>query len=807
MFSVIQDLRFALRVILKSPVSYAVIVLTLGLGIGANVGMFAGFDAWVLRPLDFSEPARLVALHSARPKLGERRHGVSPADLRDWQKESQSLEAISFFKYHTFNFHHEDDPDRVRGARVDVELFPLLGKEPVLGRHFLPEEGIPGGPAVVLISHQLWLDRFAADPEVVNHTVQLDGEVHQVVGVMPAEFEFPSWEKLWTPLQLAESGESRRERTLQAVARLTPGVDMDAANVELQAMASRLEQLYPETNSGWSAVASPLRDEWAPPVVRLALTVSVVAAAAVLLVICANVASLLLAQATGRRQEVALRTALGASRGRLARQMVTEGVLLALAGGALGAVIGGWWVDWMLVWVPIEPPYLFRFAVDGRALVYTLVVAMAAGLVCALALVSRSSGLDVNESLKSGGGRSASAGNSQVLRRLLVVGQLAVSVLLLIGALLMVKSFLHEQEIDSGFRTAGVLTMRMSFVGTEFEDPDGRRLALDRMIDRVATVGGVQSVAAADRLPIGLEGVALGRIEAEGLLLERGEEPLAAYHSVTGRFFETFELPPVSGRAFTASEVTEGAPIAIVSQSLADLLWPDGHALERRVRLAGEKEDAWRRVIGVVGNIDPGHSMTSGDNIRQQMYVPYGNDPASTVSLAVATGPDPLALSTEIRAALRAAAPGVPVSDVLRMEQVIERVHWVSGFFSQMFIQYAVIALLIAALGAYGVVADSVSLQIREMGIRLALGALPGALMRRVVGQGVGLGLMGVCLGLIAAVPTTRLLTSMLYEVSATDPLIFGGVAVLLVVVALLAAYLPARRVARVNPIEVLRCD
>ena len=806
MYSVLQDLRFALRVIRKNPVTHVVIVLTLGLGIGANVGMFAGFDAWVLRPLDFDQPQRLVVINEGLPKLGERKVQVSPANLRDWQSDSRSFDAIGFYRRWAFNFHHDDDPDRVQGAQVDAALFPLLGKQPILGRHFLPAEDVPGGGGVALISHQLWQSRFASDPDILGRAIRLDGRLCEVVGVMPEGFEFPEWAHIWTPIGLPATGGPRDERYLSTVARLAAGVDLEEAQAEMSALAARLQQLHPEANTGWTVEVSPLREEWSPPVIRLALTVSIVAAAAVLLVICANVANLLLAQATARRQEVALRTALGASRKRLVRQTVTEGSLMALAGGAVGVVMGSWWVDWMLVWAPIEPPYLFRFAVDDRALAYTLAVAMVAGLVCALAPVIRSSGLDVSECLKSGGGRTVSGAGSQRLRRLLVVGQLAVSVLLLIGALLMVKSFLREQRIDPGYRTDGVLTLRMSFVGTDHEEPAGRVAAVDRIVDRLAAISGVESVGVSNRLPVGPGAFVTGRLAVEGRPIERGEEPITAYHSVTADYLATLELPVVEGRGFTAGDVAAGGDVAIVSRSLADLLWPEG-ALERRLRLLGDEEGAWRRVVGVVGDVDPGHSMTQVSWPRTQVYVPYGSDPASPVHLAVRTATDPLQLSAEVRAALRQAAPGVPVSDVLSLEQAIERIHWVSGFFSRMFGNYALIALLIAALGAYGVIADSVSQRTREMGIRLALGARPGTLLRLVVAQGAGLGLLGVLLGLLAAIPATRFLASMLYEVSATDPAVFGGVALLLVVVALLAAYLPARRAARVNPIEVLRFE
>ncbi|MEM7350767.1 MAG: ABC transporter permease [Acidobacteriota bacterium] len=807
MYSVQQDLRFALRVIRKQPVTNTVIVLTLALGIGANVGMFAGFDAWVLRPLDFDRPEALVTIEGSLPKLGESGMPVSAANLRDWQDESRSFEKISAYHHETFNFHHRDDPDRVRGARIDVALFPLLGKAPILGRNFSPDEATPGAADVALISYQLWQNRFAGDADAVGRTFRLDGRPHELVGVMPEGFEFPGWEHIWTPLRLPADGGPRAERTLSTVARLAPGVGAAEAQAEMTAIAARLATQYPVANAGRGVEIAPLRDRWSPPVIRLALTVSLVAAAAVLLVICANVANLLLAQATTRRQELALRTALGASRGRLVRQTVTEGLLLALGGGVLGAVIGGWWVDWMLYWAPVDPPYLFRFNIDGRAFAYTLALAMLAGLACALAPVLRSSGLDVSDSLKSGGSRSVSGAKSQRLPRLLVVGELAASVLLLIGALLMVKSFLREQQIDPGYRADGVLTLRMSFAGTDYEEPADRAAVVDRILAQVESLGGVESAGVANRLPVGSGGVVGVRLEAEGRPVERGEEPRAAYHSVTRDYLGTLELPLVSGRRFTDGEVAQGGEVAVVSRSLADLLWPGQDPLGRRLRLVADEKKTWRRVVGVVGDVDPGHNMVQSNWPRTQFYVPYGEDSDLAASLVIRTMAEPLRISDSVRASLRRAAPGVPISGVMSLEQAIEQVHWVSGFFSQMFTNYALIALLIAALGAYGVIADSVSQRTREMGIRLALGARPGTLLRSVVAQGAGLGVLGVLIGLLAAVPATRFLGSMLYEVSATDPAVFAGVALLLVAVALLAAYIPARRAARVNPIEVLRFE
>ncbi len=807
MFHLIQDIRFALRVIRRNPVTSGVIVLTLALGIGANTAMFATFDVWVLRPLDFANPERLVTVYEFRTALGER-SGVAPANLRDWQAASRSLDAFAAYDRHDFNLQVDDHPERVEGARVDAELFGLLGIEPVQGRLFQPEEDLANGPAVALISHTTWQRRYDFDPEVLGRTVRLDGKLHEIVGVMPPGFEFPEWAHVWTPLGLEEQATERERRLLSVVGRLAPGVSVDEAQAEMAGIAERLATTHPEANAGWGVRVLELRAQWVPPVIRLALWVSVILAGAVLLVICANVANLLMAQANRRRREVALRSALGASRKRLLGQTLTESLVLASAGGFLGAGFGSWWGDWMMSWAPISPPYLFRFAVDDRALLYTLGVVVATALLCALATVVRSTGFDVGETLKSGGGRSMSSSGGRHLRRALVVGEFAVTMLLSIGALLMVKSFLLEQRIDLGYRTDGILTMRLSLDGPAYEDPDRRVELVDEVLTRTSGLAGVEAAGIVDRLPVSHGGYVRARLEAEGQPKEPGTEPTAALHHVTRGYLETLELPLVEGRGFTAGEAKEGADVALVSQSLARQLWPEGSALGRRLRLVDGDEVSWRRVIGVTGDVDPGHSMVEGTWPRTQVYMPLGAAPATLVSFAVrGDSADPLRWVPQIRDLIARVGPGVSVFEVMTLEQAIERVHWVSSLFSRLFVYYAMIALAIAALGAYGVLADSVAQRRREMGVRLALGARPGDLLQLVVRQGVVLGAAGVVLGMLMAIPTTRFLTSMLYEVSAGDPAVFGGVAILLLAVAWFAAYLPARRAARVDPMEVLRFE
>ncbi len=808
MSSLFHDLRFAFRVIRKNPVTSAVIVATLALGIGGNTAMFAGFDAWVLRPLDFKQPERLVALHEFLPLRGDHGYSVAPANFLDWQEQSRSFEAMVPFSRDLFNFQGEDDPERVSGARVAATLFPFLGVDPVQGRHFLPEEDLPNGPAVALISHTTWQRRFNSDPQILGRTLRLDGELHEVVGVMPPDFEFPEWAHVWTPLGLDPDSEKHHRRWLSVVARLEPGVSFEQAEAEMAGIAQRLEELHPETNTGWSAEIVPLREEWAPPIISRALTVSVVVAACVLLVICANVASLMLAQATGRRREVALRAALGAGRGRLVRQTLTESLVLALAGGALGSVIGVWWVDWMKSWAPIEIPYLFRYQVDGRALVYTLAISLATGAICALAPVFRGSGFDIAETLKNGGGRSTGNRRSRRLRGSLVVVEFAVSVVLVVGAMLMVKSFLHEQLIEPGYRTRGILTMRLSFTGTAYQEGGQRVAFLEQALERIAGLGEVESAAAADHLPVSRSGYSAAEIEVEGHQHQRpGEEPMSAVHSVTHDWLETLDVALVEGRSFTAGEAREGGEVALVSSTLASRLWPEGGALERRIRFHGDQEAPWLRVIGVVGDVDPGHSMVNGSWPRTQVYVPYGSSSSAIVTLAVSSATGTAPPATAVRRELRRLDPGVPVSSIQTIAQAIDEVHWVSRLFTQLFSLYAAIALAIAALGVYAVTSDSVSRRTREMGVRTSLGARPADLLWLVVRQTWILGAFGVGLGLIGAYPLTGVMSSMLYQVRTDDPIVFAGVALLLGGVALAAALIPARRAAKVDPMEVLRFE
>lgn len=800
----LRDLRFTARLIRRRPASSLVIILTLAVGIGGNTTMFVAFDAWVLRPLDFENAGSLVALRETRLQDGEA-YSVSPANLHDWQAESRSFTTIAPFRRTVLNLQDRSDPEQVHGARVAASLFPLLGINPILGRHFLPEEDRPGGAAVALISDTLYQRRFDADPGILGRTIRLDDRLHEVVGVMPPGFEFPEWADVWTPLALPPAGGERGDRRLSTVARLRPGLSIDDARAEMLAIGTRLEHLHPATNDGWSVGVRPLRDEWAPPVIRVALTAAMFSAVFVLLIICANVANLTLVQAVGRRRELALRSALGASRGRLARMLLIENVVLAVLGGGLGAVLGGWWFEWMNSWAPIEVPYLFRSEIDGQALVFTLAIAIVAGTVCALAPIMRSSGIDIVDSLKSGSPRTLFGGKSRRLQNWLVAGQFAATMLLLVGTLLMIRSFLHEQTIEPGYRSDGILTMRLSLTGEAYDAPERRTIFLGEALQAIAGLGEVESVAATDYLPVSRAGVPEMRIEAQGLPGDPGREPLAATHSVTRNYLETMEIPILEGRTFTGIEEQQQGAVVLISRNLARRLWPEGSALQRLLRIGGGDESRWLRVIGVVGDIDPGRSLTNTDWPDAQVYLPYSRASSPIVRLVVRGAADPESLMPLLREQVRRTDPGVPVDEVVPMSRIIDEVHWVSRMFTKVFSLYAAIALGIACLGVYGITADMVSRRTHEMGLRLALGAPPAGLLRRVLLDALTWAAIGIGLGLLAAIAGTRFIATLLYQVSPNDPMVFGGVVTLLIVAALLAAWLPARRASRVDPMEVLR--
>ncbi len=805
--TMIQDFRLGLRQLARRPVWSLAIVLVLALGIGANVAMFSGFEAWVLRPLDFPDPDRLIQIQEAQPRLGRDRIAVSPQNYGDWRERQATLESTGVLHRHRYNLADENEPVRLDGARISASLFPLLGKTPVMGRGITEEEDRPGRPAAVaLISERLWRERFERAPDVVGRTVRLDGRNHEIIGVMEPGFRFPEWAEVWTPLGLDVDAGERFFRWVSVYARLAPGVSLESAQGDFDSISAQLEAEYPDANRDFSARLLPIRRAFVPEVIDTALTASLGAALFVLLVICANVASLMLARASAKSRETAVRAALGASRFRLARQSVAEGILLAVVAGALGGVFGFLGLRSTLSYVPVEPPYLFEMSFSPVVGVYTLAVSLIAGLACGLASVLRSSGARLYEALKSGGRETGGGHLGKRARSLLVLGEIALSTSLTAAALLMVRSFLALQAVDPGFESNGVLTAELSVTGEGLE-PSAEKVKLaERVVTALSELPGVKVASAASRLPAS-QSNEMWEVVAEGSGLGASEAVLTTIQGVVGPYFETLSIRLLAGRSFTDTEMRDGGKVVVVSEGLARKLWGTTDVIGRRlVGARGNVADA-HLVVGVSADVDIGRDMVDSSLPRVQLYHPYAEAPLDALAVLVKGSGDLARLSASLRDAVRGAAPGIPLSEVLTMDEAVFRVRWVSRFFSRQLAGYAVLAVWITLVGLYGLTADSMARRTREIAIRFALGASERRLLSLVLRESVVLGASGVAGGLVLALALGRLVSRMFVTVSARDPLTLGLVSITLFAVTVIAAFLPARRALRLDPTTALRME
>ncbi len=805
--SVLGDVDLGFRQLRKRPIWSLAIVGVLAIGIAGNTTMYSAFEAWVLRPLDFHEPASLVALYETQPEKGRTRLPVAPQTLGDWIAEQQVFEELSAFRRSMINLSDDAQPVRLDGAQVAASLFPMLGKEPALGRNFSEDEDRPGQVApVALISHALWRERYSGSPDILGQTLRLDGRVHEVVGVMPPGFAFPEWGQVWTPLGLDLDGGSRSDRTLSVVGRLLPETTVETADSALESIAARVAQRHPETNRGWSAEVMTLRASWVPAVIEVALAASMGAAVLVLLVICANVGGLIIAQATARQRELALRSALGASRRRLVQQNVVEVTVLALLGGVLGLPLAQLAVRDMLGSVPVDPPYLFAMTFSPWAGAYTVLMALVAGLACGWAPFTRRSGLGGFESLKSGG-RAGAYRQLVGARKMLVVGELALSTALVVGALLVVKSFWQQQSSASGFRTDGVVSADLALAGVGLETLDERREAIRRLQAALAVEPAFESSGVATRMVMWPSEASV-ELEAQGQPVVHGEGVPASFFGTTRGYLDTLAINVVAGRTFTAGEEENGAGVTLVSSSLAEQLWPGQDPVGRLVKRTQDDSSAWLTVVGVVGDVSVGRDMVDfGGQPKGQFYAPWAAAPSAAVSVAVLGQGSAESSAEALRSVVGSVLPGVPVAEVLTIEESLLRVGWVSRFFGLQLSQYAMFAILIAAIGLYGLLADSVHRRSAELATRAALGANRQNLVDMILREAMKLGGLGIGLGLVLAVASTRWGASMLVGVSVLDPVVFSAVALTLLAVTVLAALIPALRASRSDPALALRAD
>jgi putative ABC transport system permease protein len=802
-----QDLRYAVRALLRSRGFVTVAVLCMALGIGVNTTIFSVINSVFLRPFPFTEPDRLVVLYEANLRRGDEVDRPSFQNIRDWQRLTTSFSAIGAASYRSLTFADGDEPERIPGSTVGWNFFPTLGVQPFLGRGFREEEDRPGAPGVVLLSHDLWTRRYAGDSTVIGRTVTVNAAPHTIVGVMPPGFRFPENEQAWVPLTPLEHASPRSDRGYIAIGRLAPGVTVAQARAELAAIARRLEEQYPADNMGWTARVTGLRDDLMPADVRMVTLTMMGAVTFVLLIACANVANLLLARMTARSRELAIRTALGAGRSRIVRQLLTESVLIALAGGGLGILFASWGVDLLDAAIPPDAavPWYVDWSLDGTVLVYTLVISVLTGILFGLMPALQASSGRVHEGLKDGarGGSGASVVRNR-LRGSLVVAEVALSLVLLVGASLFVRSFLNMQDATGGLDGRSVMTMRFYMPGEAYGSPGAKSRRVDDIVRRVEALPGVVAATASNAIPLS-GGGAGGRVVVEGASVPRGEEPVIYYTGVTPHWFKTLGVSTVAGRDFIDREGADSSRVAIINQTMARRLWPSADPVGRRFRFMSDTTGHWLTVIGVVSDIQ-NRELGEREPPQSSAYLPYPYLEAPNTALIIrVAGGDPARITQAARAQIRAADPGLPVFEAMTMEEVQELGFWYYGLYSSMFGTFGGIALFLAAIGVYGVIAYNVTNRIQEIGVRVALGAHERDIFTLVVGQGLRLATAGVAIGVLGAFAIMRVIGSQLYDVSATDPLSFIGISLFLAVVAGLASYLPARRAARVDPMVALR--
>jgi putative ABC transport system permease protein len=803
METVWRDMKYGARVLVKSPGFAAVAILITALGIGANTAIFSVVNAVLLKPLAYPESERLVWLTGVNPQQGITDSNMSVPDFADWTSRNQVFEELAGFVTGGAQLLNNDEPERVRRAAVTGSFFRVFRTSPLKGRALQDDDARAGVDPVVVLSHGLWQRRFGADPNVVGSRVTVSGKSVLVVGVMPAGFDFPEQTELWSPFVLDPAAERRNNRYLEVVGRLKPGVTVAQAQAQMDTINQSLAAEYDETNRGSGVRVTELREQLVGNL-RPTLLVLLGAVAFVLLIGCANVANLLLARATSRRKEIAVRTALGASRARIARQLLTESFLLSLAGGAAGLLLSVWMTDLFVAVSPANSPRFGEIKPDARVFLFTLAVTLVTGLIFGLAPAFQASQADLNETLKEGGRSGSEGARRNRVRSLLVVSEIALSFMLLAGAGLLVRSFIRLRDVSPGFNPDGVLTMRLSLLPAKYPTDQQKRDFFKQATERMAELPGVKSAAAVLTLPLGGDTFGVGRaFIREGRPATPEESVNASFYLATPDYFRTLQIPVTAGREFTDRDTDQSPPAIIINETMARLYFPGESPVGKRIRMVAD-EKFLREIVGVVGDTRPSLEAPAG----AQMYIPYAQDATwSSMTLVVRTGGDPAGLASSARGVIQSLDKTLPVYNVKTMNDVFASSIARRRSSTLLVSAFALVALLLALVGIYGVTAYHVSQRTHEIGVRMALGAQRRDVIKLILGQSLRLTLGGLAVGLVSALALTRVMSGLLYDVKPNDPLTFAAGALLLAAVATLACYIPARRATKVDPLIALRYE
>jgi len=807
MESLLRDLRFGVRMLVKDPGFTLIAVLTLALGIGANTAIFSVVNAVLLRPLSYPQSESLVMVWE-RVRLAHYqndRNAPAPGNFADWRKGNTTFKDMTAISSRNFNLTGDGEPLRIHGAAVSASFFSVLRIDPVMGRIFTAEEDRPDAMRVVALSHRLWTSQFGGDPQILGKTIHLDGESYTVLGVMPPAFHFPDPDaQVWIPIALSPAELANHgSHKLLVVARLKDNVSLTQAQTEMSRIADTLTAQYPSTNTGVGVNLVPLHEQVVGDV-RLALLVLMAASCCILLIVCANVANLLLARATGRRQELAIRFALGAGRSRVVRQLLTESVLLALVGGVLALAFAYTGVEALRTISPPDLPRVAEIGVNGPVLVFSIGISTLTGFVFGIGPALHAFRQDLHISLKESA-RAHSPGSRAGMRNLLVAGEIALGVIVLVGAGLLLRSFIRLGEVRLGFQPQNVLTQSVVLRGANYATASQRAIFYQRAIQRINSLPGVKSVAAVSSIPlINARNRAGFTIEGRAPVAP-GQMPFAISRIVTPGYFHTMQIGLLSGRDFSWTDIPETQQVIIINRAMASAYWPNEDALGKRIKLGSLDSPApWLTVAGIVEDVREFDPITQPS---PTLYLPAPQSQGVTQDWVVRTSQDPLSLAPAVRNAIWEIDKSLPVSLVRSMEEV-QSASTASHRFNVMLMSLiACLGLVLAMTGVYGVTAYSVSQRTHEISIRMALGARGRDILELVIRQGLATLLIGIAIGLAGASAATRLLKTLLFEVSATDPVTFASIPLLLAAVSLFAYWIPARRATKVDPLTSLRHD